>query len=133
MIVWGIVRTVGLRGLAGLLGWWLNPLGRAALLAGLALAGWVGLRAYWIHEGREAERAVFAEKLRQAEAAADSERAALERENAEAAARDAAELAAQKQREKEVRDANASGGGDVLWRADDPWLRSKSASGKGHR
>lgn len=135
-LIIGIARTIGLRGLAGLLGWWLHPLGRAAILAAAALAAWVGVRAYWISEGRDRERAEAVARTRQAEAAADAERLQIEGEMIAAAARDAAELAAIEARERELRDASAAvveqGGRaapDVLWRADDSWLRGKAGAG----
>jgi hypothetical protein len=131
-MIWGLVRTFGLQGLSWLLGAWLSPLGRAAIIAVLALGGWVALKTYWISEGRERERAAAVEAMRQAESAADVERMALEAENAEAADRDARELAAAEMEEKRVRDANRTGGDSLVWRADDGWLRSKSA-GKGRR
>lgn len=131
-MIWGILRTFGLQGLSWLLGAWLSPLGRAAIIAVIALGGWVALKAYWISEGRERERAAAVEAMRQAESAADVERMTLEAENAEAAERDARELAAAETEEKRLRDENRNGSDSVVWRADDGWLRSKSA-GKGRR
>lgn len=131
-MIWGLVRTFGLQGLSWLLGAWLSPLGRAAIIVVLALGGWVALKSYWISEGRERERAAAIEAMRQAESAADVERMTLEAENAEAAERDARELAAAEVQEKRVRDANRVDGDSVVWGADDGWLRSKS-TGKGRR
>jgi len=132
MIIWGILRTFGLQGLSWLLGAWLNPFGRAAIIAALALGSWVALKSYWIAEGRQRERAEAVEAMRQAETAADSERVALEMENTAAIERDARDLAAKEDEERKIRDANRTGGDGVVWGADDGWLRSKS-TGKGGR
>ena len=72
------------------------------------------------------------ELMRQAEAAADTERQQLEREHAAAVERDTRELQAKVDDEKRVRDENNHDGAVVLWRADDGWLRTKSAR-KGRR
>ena len=127
MILWTIFRTVGLRALSWLLGAWLDPVGRIVIIAIALAAGGVGLRAHWIAQGRDAERAANMEQMRQAEAAADTERQQLEREHAAAVERDTRELQAKVDDEKRVRDENNHDGAVVLWRADDGWLRTKSA------
>lgn len=137
MIVWGIARMLALRGAAKLLGAWLDPLGRLVILAALGFAVVIGARAYWIGQGRQAERAENAAVVREAEVVADGERNALMAALGEAQRRDAAELARIEAEERAVREeaarrtaeaaakAGAKPPAEVMWSADDHWLKAK--------
>jgi uncharacterized protein HemX len=126
------LRVVGLQAWAWGLWAWGSSIGKGAIIAVIAVGLFLGWSAWERHIGRDQERAANAELARQADSAAENERQALEQENAAAAAHDAQELTAIDTQEGKVRDENHENGDSVLWRADDGWLRSKSA-GKGRR
>ena len=119
-----ILKTLGLRAMSWGLGAVLSPV----VQIGLALAVAVG--GYWLWEerienrGAEKERAVYERAAQRAKDTAISDHAIASRWLEDQSMRDMNELAAAEAEEERVRNENQ--GDDVLWRADDGWLHSKT-------
>jgi hypothetical protein len=126
-MIWPALRMLGMQGLSWLWALVLTPLGRALLIGALTTGGYLWWEARTREAGAVIERAATAERMRQAETAAQSEQDAIRDERDAAAARDEAELAALAVQQEGMRNAEADGD-RVLWRADDGWLRGKLAA-----
>jgi len=121
------LRMLGVQGLSWLWALVLTPLGRAVLIGALATGGYLWWEARTLERGAATERAATADRMRQAETAAQSEQDAIRDERDAAAARDEVELAALAVQQQGMRNAEEDGD-RVLWRADDGWLRGKLAA-----
>ena len=129
ILIWPFVRTLGLRAASAGLGALMSP----AWLTAIACAVAFGALTWWSdHQrdiGREEERAAFAKASAEAEAQALKAAVETVAQRQAQEERDAAELAAKEQQEKQVRDENPGDG--VLWRSDDGWLRAKRTAKTG--
>lgn len=131
LMIWHIGRMLMLRSASmGLAALWIEPAGKMLLAAIVGVGMLLGWTAWQRDIGREQERAQAAALTAQAEARALKTAADTSRKLTEITARDDAELAAVARQEEKARDesidlAPVRARGDVLWRADDRWLRAK--------
>jgi hypothetical protein len=118
-IILGVLRVIWLHGLSAAFGAWLNPVMKVGL--GIAGAGVIAIAACLLWpSGNGVERAVL-EALGQRET--------ITQANIDEEKRDNALLEEQERRMRAERDAAVRAPGAaadrIIWRADDPWLRSK--------
>jgi hypothetical protein len=121
-LIWGVLRVLWLQGVSTAIAAWLTPARKIAL--SITGAGVIAIAAYaLLPSGNAVERAVL-EALGQREIIITT--------NADEEKRDNAWLEEWEKNTIAGRDAAARTAGAavdrVLWRADDPWLRSKRAA-----
>jgi hypothetical protein len=120
-LIWGVLRVLWLQGISAAIAAWPTPVRKIAL--GIAGAGVVAIAVYALWpSGNALERAVLA---------ALGQREIIITTNAEEEKRDNAWLEEWEKNTAAGRDAARAAGAAadrVLWRADDPWLRSKLAA-----
>jgi len=119
-LIGGVLKTIGLRSAAGLLGFFDSA--KWLLIAGAAVIAVLWATAEYGRWVEQQERAVQEAIARERARTEFQETSRILEERARS---DKAELAAIEKQEARLRDETSDDNGAVLWDTDDRWLRSK--------